>query len=191
MSEKRLLIAGLGNPGGRYAKNRHNAGFLALEGFASSLSETTSGVERTAGKKWNAEVRRCTLSSRGGDLELILVWPLLFMNRSGGPISGILKSYEIPVERMLVIHDEIELAFGDIRLKVGGGHKGHNGLRDIIESCGADFSRLRFGVGRPEHGEIADYVLSNFTSDEQALLPELFARAGELILNWMKGHESA
>lgn len=173
------LIVGLGNPGKKYEKHRHNAGFLALEWLLGEFNAPS-----------------CTKDKRGEFSEgshpqvsgpVFFYRPLEFMNLSGGGVRDFSKKHSIPLDRTVVLHDEIELPFGEVKWKTGGGHKGHNGLRDIIAKCGGpDFHRVRLGVGRPDHDDVADYVLSNFAPEEQAHLPEMFARALPMILNWLK-----
>jgi len=174
------MVAGLGNPGPKYQKNRHNAGFLVLDAFAASLD----GTGGSGGTKRGATVMKGELPD---DVEVVCVWPGQFMNLSGGSVCPLMKDYGIAIENLLVIHDEIELPFGEIRLKKGGGHKGHNGLRDIIQRCGSsDFTRLRFGVGRPDHPDVAGYVLSDFAVQERDRFSELFERAIGMIREWIR-----
>jgi len=163
------IIACLGNPGSKYRLTRHNAGFLAGEYLASvySISVAKKGFSSVYG------------TGRVGKSEVLLLFPQTFMNLSGQSVQGALDYYREDAGSLIVIHDEIELPFGDIRKKSGGGHKGHNGLRSIIQCAGSsEFIRLRFGVGRPanESADIADYVLSSFSGDEQSRFPVLFER---------------
>jgi len=153
------LLIFLGNPGKKYQKNRHNIGFIA----GSYLAEKHSISYNQ--KKFNALTGKGKID--GNDVALL--FPQTYMNNSGESVSKALAFYQENIENCIVIHDEIELPFGDIRVKTGGGHKGHNGLRSIIQHCSSpDFHRIRFGVGRPDNPniEVADHVLSNFTNDE-------------------------
>ena len=153
------LIACLGNPGRQYARTRHNIGFIIGEALAAAY-----GV-RPEQKKFQAVMG--TGASLKGDF--ILVFPQTYMNNSGQAVQSVLDYYRMTVVDLIVIHDEIELPFGEVKTKRGGGHKGHNGLRSIVEHLDSpDFSRLRFGVGRPddERISVADYVLARFTQEE-------------------------
>ena len=178
MAENIFAIAGLGNPGNQYRKNRHNAGFLLLD----YLESLWNAGNRT--KKSGAEFVKITIPAGKTDVDLVLIRPQKFMNLSGAPVCDLLKFFKIKTENLIVLHDEIELSFGDIRSKKGGGHKGHNGLRDIIGQCGsADFYRIRFGVGRPESGDVASYVLSDFSEEEKNQLPDMFKKAENEIMH--------
>lgn len=160
------LIACLGNPGKKYGKNRHNAGFIIGSALVKEFAI------RTTDKLFSS----ISGNARMGDADTLLLFPQTYMNNSGEAVRAAMQYYrEIP-ENLVVIHDEIELPFGDYRTKFSGGHKGHNGLRSIIQHVGtADFHRLRIGVGRPGHPEIevADYVLSSFTEEEWRRLDEI------------------
>jgi len=148
------IIIGLGNPGPQYRYTRHNIGFLVLD----ALAETEHASWH---KKTDRETTEITLNNH----TIILIKPLTFMNSSGKVIPSLLKQ-GIKAENILVVHDELEKPFGKIEFKTGGGHHGHNGLRSIMEFCGADFTRLRCGIGRPEHKtDVANYVLSVFTEN--------------------------
>ncbi len=175
-----VLIVGLGNPGDSYSRNRHNAGFLYLDYL---LENNGGGSFRNAlsGSALTAETR---LSS----VKAVLIKPFQYMNRSGEAAAKALQFYKIRPEYMIVAHDEIELPFNSVKLKTGGGHKGHNGIRDIIEKCGGPgFARIRLGVGRPEHKDVASYVLSDFTRSEQSDFPEYFSKADQELLQWLSG----
>lgn len=169
----RHLIVGLGNPGPRYAGNRHNVGFMVLDRVAADagIDVTRSKFKGTYG---TGHVEGCPVA---------LLKPETFMNLSGQAVSGARSFFGVDVSRILVIHDEIDLPFGVIRLKVGGGHAGHNGLRSIVAELGSrDFLRLRVGVGRPKRGDVAAYVLQDFDpKDEQPWLGDLVARGAEAV----------
>lgn len=166
MSKHLTIIAGLGNPEDRYAKTLHNAGFW----FADEMARRAN-VQFRYEKRFDADICRIELS---GD-DVWLVKPQSYMNLSGGPIRGMLDYYRLSVEQLLVAHDEIDLSPGDVRLKLGGGHGGHNGLRDIIQHCGKNFMRLRIGVGHPGHkDQVTSYVLKKASSDtESAMLKNI------------------
>jgi PTH1 family peptidyl-tRNA hydrolase len=174
------IIAGLGNPGSKYTRNRHNIGFLAVDFIADNL-----GISVTD-KKFSA----ATGIGRVETTDIFFVKPQTFMNNSGEAVKKILDYYKETSESLLVIHDEIELPFGDVRFKSGGGHKGQNGLRSIIALAGsADFHRIRFGVGRSDRspGDVAGHVLSDFSADEFAVLGEGLQKALELCMNFING----
>lgn len=157
MTQHVSLIAGLGNPDARYERTLHNAGFW----FVDALARERKAVLRFE-KRFNAEIGRVSFA----DADVWLVKPQSYMNLSGGPVRAMLDYYRLAVSDMLVAHDEIDLPPGTVRLKKGGGHGGHNGLRDIIRHCGADFMRLRLGVGHPgDKNEVTDYVLKRASSE--------------------------
>jgi peptidyl-tRNA hydrolase, PTH1 family len=149
------LVVGLGNPGARYAPTRHNIGRRAVE----EIAERLGGSWRD---RWHGRV----CETRDGDQRLALLVPETFMNESGRSAAPALRFFKLPPERLLVVHDEIDLPLGDIRAKRGGGLAGHNGLRSIVQSIGTqDFLRVRIGIGRPERGDprpVADWVLQPF-----------------------------
>ncbi|GAB4301383.1 MAG: aminoacyl-tRNA hydrolase [Desulfuromonadia bacterium] len=158
------LIAGLGNPGPKYQGTRHNAGFMVLDRFAHDLSIPLSR------KQFSGEY------GQGGydGVTLHLLKPLTYMNLSGRSVAEAVRFFRLPVDRLIVIHDEIDLPFGHIRVKEGGGHGGHNGLRSLIqELSSAEFIRIRVGIGRSPGEDTAGYVLSPFPREQQLLLPRL------------------
>jgi len=154
------LIAGLGNPGAKYTETRHNAGFWFVDALARQ-----HGARFLAEKRFHGEVAKVDI---GGNA-IWLLKPATFMNRSGQSLRSLVEFYRLQPENVLVAHDEIDLEPGTVRLKSGGGHGGHNGLRDIIAQLGGrDFQRLRFGVGHPGYRDQAvDYVLHRPGMDEQ------------------------
>jgi peptidyl-tRNA hydrolase, PTH1 family len=163
------LIVGLGNPGAEYQRTRHNAGFWYVDALA-----------RAAGAGWRRErAQQCELAeARIGDAEVRLMKPTTFMNRSGAAVQAIAAFYRIAPAEMLVVHDEIDLPPGVVRLKFGGGHGGHNGVRDVIACSGADFWRIRIGVGHPgDKDQVVDAVLSRASADEQRLIDAAIKRA--------------
>jgi len=162
MSKPIRIIAGLGNPGDKYERTLHNAGFW----FVDALARKFGGSFRHE-KKFDAECCRVTLDGK----DLWLVKPQSYMNNSGQPIRGLLDYYRLRATELLVAHDEIDLPPGTVRLKEGGGHGGHNGLRDILRHCGADFVRLRLGVGHPgDKDEVTNYVLKRGSSDVESAI---------------------
>ena len=173
-------IAGLGNPEERHARTLHNAGFW----FVDELARRASGQFRYE-KRFDADVCRITLS---GD-EIWLIKPQSYMNLSGGPLRSLLDYYRLAVSDLLVAHDEIDLEPGTVRLKQGGGHGGHNGLRDVIKHTGSDFMRLRIGVGHPGHKDlVTDYVLKRASADvERAMLQNIDDAADVMSIMVEKG----
>jgi PTH1 family peptidyl-tRNA hydrolase len=146
------LIVGLGNPGRQYEETRHNAGFL----FVDYLAENNHLTWSTA-NQFQGEFADLVVDGR----KLLLLKPMTYMNRSGSSVAKVMHYYKIHPEEMLVVHDELELSEGAVKMKRDGGHAGHNGLRDIIAHIGTrDFYRLRVGIGRPSVGSVSDYVLS-------------------------------
>lgn len=164
MSAPIEVIAGLGNPGGEYRETRHNAGFWLLDGLARRV-----GAEFRTERRFQAETARVELDGH----PCHLLKPMTFMNRSGQALAALVRYYRIPVGHILVVHDEIDLPPGTARFKRGGGHGGHNGLRDIIEVFGgaADFLRLRLGVGHPGRSdEVVHYVLHPPSGTDRTLI---------------------
>ena len=170
------LVVGLGNPGPDYAGNRHNVGQMALDVLAARISATFKS------HKSNALVAEGRISIGGP--KVILAKPLSYMNTSGGPVSSLMKFYDVPVSHVLVVHDELDIDAGLVRVKVGGGHAGHNGLRDIIAAVGSpEFARIRVGIGRPPgRQDAADFVLKDFSSTERKdMLPLLLETSADAI----------
>lgn len=166
MSGKRVeirLVAGLGNPGNQYEQTRHNAGFWLVEEIARH-----HGAHFRLETKFSGEV--CKLSAAGKDVWLLK--PDTFMNRSGLAVRKLAEFYKIPLEQILVVHDELDLDAGIARLKSGGGHGGHNGLRDIIQQMGGNtFQRLRIGVGHPgQKDKVVDFVLHRPSAEEHTAI---------------------
>jgi len=170
------LVVGLGNPGKEYAGNRHNAGFMVVDLLAGRIGATFSRHRRAV-----AEVAEGRLGLDGP--RLVLVKPLSYMNLSGGPTAALARFYKIPVAQTLVVHDELDIPYGHIRIKRGGGEGGHNGLRSISQSLGTrDYARVRFGIGRPPgRQDPADYVLSDFSAAERKDLEFLVDRAADVV----------
>jgi peptidyl-tRNA hydrolase, PTH1 family len=170
------LVVGLGNPGPSYAQHRHNVGFMAIERLAERL-DADSPRDRHAGR-----LRRAEVQGEG----LLLLEPQTFMNASGESVQPTAAFYKIPPERIIVLHDELDLPFGEVRLKLGGGHAGHNGLRSILERLGTpEFIRVRIGIGRPppEHGgDVSSFVLSRFSQEEAEALPGVLKKATQSVL---------
>ncbi|GAA1137725.1 aminoacyl-tRNA hydrolase [Ornithinicoccus hortensis] len=160
------LVVGLGNPGPRYAGNRHNIGAMVIAELAEQAG--ASAREHKA-RAWLSEIRLGTLPGGAPGPRVLLAQPMTYMNVSGGPVKNLLSFFKVPVEQLVVIHDELDIDFGAVRLKRGGGEGGHNGLRSISQSVGTkDYLRVRLGIGRPPgRQDPADYVLSDFPARDR------------------------
>ncbi|SUD89839.1 aminoacyl-tRNA hydrolase [Psychrobacter phenylpyruvicus] len=161
MSQLKLIV-GLGNPGQQYVETRHNAGFWFVALIADQFN-----IELAADKKFHG------LTGRGRifDTDVRLLLPMTFMNKSGQSVAPMVKYYDIKPEELLIAHDELDIPAGSIKLKTGGGHGGHNGLRDITPHLGNDFHRLRIGIGHPGHkSKVSGHVLSKPSPDDQAAI---------------------
>lgn len=171
--EDRHLVVGLGNPGERYAQTRHNAGVLAID----VLLERTGG--RLKSHKSGCLVAEVAL----GGSRVVLARPTTYMNESGRRVRGLVTWYKQPVENLIVVHDEIDIPFGEVRVKSGGGTAGHNGLGSIVNHLGTkDFARVRVGVGRPPGAKgAAGHVLAGFSSSERKELPFLLVAAADAV----------
>lgn len=171
MADERWLVVGLGNPGPAYAGNRHNAGFMVVDELATRL-----GVRLKRDRS-----RAFVAAGRLGGQPVTLAEPMTFMNVSGGPVASLRNFYKVPADRVLMIHDELDLPFGTVRLKLGGGDNGHNGLRSVSSSLGTkDYLRLRVGIGRPPgRMDPADFVLRDFSAAERKELAEVIGRSAD------------
>jgi peptidyl-tRNA hydrolase, PTH1 family len=171
MDNDTWLITGLGNPGRKYAKTRHNIGFMVIDRLA---------------EKFNISISQKKFDNLFGlgeieNVKVILTEPLAFMNRSGPPILQLAKYYKLTFNHVLVIHDDIDILFGKIKIKAKGGHGGHNGIRSIIGSSGCnEFPRIRIGIGRPDtHMDVTDHVLGKFAKEEITNLDTVLSCASE------------
>ena len=172
-------IAGLGNPEERHARTLHNAGFRFVDELA-----RRAGAEFRYEKRFDAEICRIHIS----DNDVWLIKPQSYMNLSGGPVRGVLEYYRLAVSDLLVAHDEIDLPPGTVRLKKGGGHGGHNGLRDVIKHTGSDFMRLRIGVGHPGHKDlVTDYVLKRATAEVEEAMRRNVDDAADVVPTLVEG----
>ena len=157
MSDTPLLIAGLGNPGAEYARNRHNAGFMALDVIHASY----------VFKPWRTRFEGLLSEGTLGKRKTYLLKPQTYMNLSGDSIGPALRFFKLPLEALVVIHDEIDLAAGKLKVKTGGGDAGQNGLRSITATLGPDYRRVRLGIGHPgEKSQVTGHVLQNFSKDD-------------------------
>ena len=164
------LIVGLGNPGAKYAKNRHNVGFMVIERLAERLN-APAFREKFAGE-----------FARVASPELVLLKPMTFMNVSGESAQAAMKFFKSALKEVIVVHDELDLPYGEVRLKAGGGTAGHNGLKSMLQHCGGDgFSRVRVGIGRPRSEKggdaVVSHVLGDFSASERATLEAVLDHA--------------
>ena len=170
------LVVGLGNPGPAYARNRHNAGYAVADRLLEDLSERY-------GSRSRAQVAQTRLAPSHGvpGPRLVIAKPTVFMNESGGPVAALAGFFRVPPERVLVVHDELELPLGELRVKRGGGEGGHNGLRSVSKSLGTrDYPRLRLGIGRPPgRMQPADYVLRDVPAADRAAWEVAVATAAD------------
>lgn len=168
-----FLVVGLGNPGPAYQGNRHNVGFMVLDLLAG----------RVGGKFSSHKARAGVVEGRLGPRRVVLAEPKTYMNESGGPVAGLCSFFKVPVEQVVVVHDELDLPYGTLRLKRGGGDNGHNGLRSISRSLGSqEYLRVRFGIGRPPgRMDPADYVLRDFAGAERKDLDYHVDRAADAV----------
>ena len=169
------LVIGLGNPGPRYESTRHNVGQLVVDELAARRGEAWRA------HKANARVAETWL--RPGGPKLVLAKPNSFMNVSGGPVAGLVRFYGIEPDRVIIVHDELDIPFDTIKLKVGGGHGGHNGVRDVAKALDTpEFPRVRVGIGRPQgRQDAADWVLDPFGAVERKTLPILVSDAADAV----------
>jgi peptidyl-tRNA hydrolase, PTH1 family len=174
------LVVGLGNPGPSYAKNRHNVGAMVLAELA---ARTGSTLKRHKSRALVAQARLNAGGAGASSIPLVLAQPQTFMNESGGPVSGLLGFFGLGPDRLVVLHDEIDIPFGEVRLKLGGGEGGHNGLRSISTSLKSkDYNRVRIGVGRPPgRMDAADFVLRDFSPSERRDLEILIADGADAV----------
>lgn len=166
------LIVGLGNPGGKYALTRHNIGFMALDAYAASVG----------GPTWREERKALVTRLKIEDTEVLFAKPQTFMNKSGESVQALMDYYKIPLEKLIVLHDDIDQGFGAIKIHKNRGAGGHNGLKSINELMGTqDYIRLKLGVGRPPNPkmDVAAYVLQAFSQDEQTQLHDYLSVAGD------------
>jgi PTH1 family peptidyl-tRNA hydrolase len=175
-SQDLSVVVGLGNPGQRYARTRHNVGFLVVDALAARL-----GVNQ-----WRERFDAQSVLAEAGQTRLVLAKPMTFMNQSGRAVRQLVAWYRVSIDRLLVVHDDVDLPFGTLRVRLGGGSGGHHGVESIIAALGTSrFARLRLGIGRPSDGrDVTAYVLSRFRSEEEALLADILETAADAALTW-------
>ncbi|MGP3772639.1 aminoacyl-tRNA hydrolase [Streptomyces sp. SDT5-1] len=172
------LIAGLGNPGPEYAMNRHNVGFMVADLLAQRM-----GAKFKRATKGQAQVVEGRIGPPGPlNRRVILAKPMSYMNVSGGPVTALRDFYKVPTAQIVAVHDELDIDYGVLRLKLGGGDNGHNGLKSITKALGSDYHRVRFGIGRPPgRMQVADFVLKDFSSAERKELDYFVDRAADAV----------
>jgi PTH1 family peptidyl-tRNA hydrolase len=168
------LVIGLGNPGPEYADTRHNAGFMVVDLLADTLGASY----------WKEEAGAKTALVRLGDVDVVLAKPQAFMNVSGKAVKRLVERYDVPVEDLIVVHDDLDLAAGDVRAKRGGGHGGHNGLRSLHDTVGDAYQRIRVGIGRPPgRMDPADYVLEPLRGEKLERLQDSVPTAAQAVVD--------
>jgi peptidyl-tRNA hydrolase, PTH1 family len=179
MATTSWLVVGLGNPGPSYAGNRHNAGFMVVDVLGA----------RMGGSFKRHRSRAEVIEGRLGDARVVLARPRCYMNESGGPVAALRDFFKVPLDRLIVVHDELDIPYGAIRLKRGGGDNGHNGLRSITKSLGSrDYLRVRFGIGRPPgRMDAAAFVLRDFSAAERKDLALDIERAADAVETLIQG----
>ncbi|GHE81450.1 peptidyl-tRNA hydrolase [Streptomyces griseoaurantiacus] len=172
------LVVGLGNPGPEYAMNRHNVGFMV----ADLLAGRTGGRFKRAARA-QAQVVEGRMGPPGpGSRRVVLVKPMSYMNLSGGPVNALREFYKVPLSHVVAVHDELDIDYGVLRLKRGGGDNGHNGLKSMTKAMGAEYHRVRCGIGRPPgRMQVADFVLKDFSSAERKELDWFVDRAADAV----------
>ena len=181
---KTALLVGLGNVGKQYDGTRHNIGFFCIDHFVARQNDMDAWIEK--------KDLKCYLSSgRIGDTRVIAIKPTTFMNLSGQAVQAVASFYKIPLSSIVVVHDELDIDFGQIRLRVGGASAGHNGIKSVTQVLGEDYGRVRIGVGpkSPPQIDSADFVLQKFTSDEQAQLPNLAKEVNSILTEYVYSAE--
>ncbi len=187
MTDGPWLVVGLGNPGPQYAGNRHNVGQMVLDELARRTGATfgarASGLLSRRPQAAVAETRLGVLPGGAPGPRVVLAKPTTYMNVSGGPVAALAKYYGVEPERVVMVHDELDIPFAEVRLKRGGGEGGHNGLRDTTKALGTkDYVRVRVGIGRPPgRQDPADFVLKNFSTTEVKDLPWLLDHAADAV----------
>lgn len=195
-----FIFAGLGNPGSRYVNTRHNFGFMVADHFQAKLLKMPENIGRSS--EWKLQLACLYWQARLGSFDLVLMKPQSFMNRSGAAVKELLDYYKWECDGFLVAHDELDIPFGAIRFKIGGGDGGHNGIKSVTQALNSyqhpklrDFARLRLGIGRPTvdaavdtgvsqvaNSSVSDWVLGHFSLEQGSKLSEILDRAVEAIL---------
>lgn len=179
-----ILLVGLGNPGAEYDLTRHNVGFLCLDAFVSKTSEMEPWVEKKS-------LKSLVSTGRIGDSRVIAIKPTTFMNLSGEAVQAVAQFYKIASEHITVIHDELDVDFGQIRNRIGGSAAGHNGVKSVSQHIGEQYGRIRIGIGpkKPAQIKSEDFVLQKFSTDEQAQLGNLTQEVNAILSEYLYGNE--
>ncbi|MEK7059761.1 MAG: aminoacyl-tRNA hydrolase [Patescibacteria group bacterium] len=181
---KTILLVGLGNPGKEYDLTRHNVGFLSIDAFVEQTDEMEAWIQK--------KDLKCLMSTgQLGDKRVIAIKPTTYMNLSGEAVGAVANFFKINVEAMVAIHDELDVDFGQIRLRVGGASAGHNGIKSVTKHLGEDYGRIRIGIGPKQPARISseDFVLQKFSSEEQEQLPNLVREVNAIISEYLFGGE--
>ena len=177
MEKKTFLIAGLGNPGEKYSKTRHNVGFSFIEELADEYNISLSK------QKFSAEYGKGKIDG----YDVLLVKPLSFMNLSGEPVQKITNFFNIQTENVIIVHDDLDIEIGRVKIKEKGGHGGHNGIRSLISHIGNDFTRVRIGIGRPDgKGDVSDFVLGKFKKSDKDLITDIITITKDAVVTIIK-----
>lgn len=183
-ANKTVVIVGLGNPGDEYAGTRHNTGFMCVDAFA----------EKNEFDPWMAKKDlNCQLASKTlGENRVILIKPQTYMNLSGEAVQAVMHFYKVGIDHVVAIYDELDINFGQIRIRTGGGAAGHNGVKSLIQHIGEDFGRVRVGIGPkvPEQIDSADFVLQKFSSDQQSDLKPLTTEVNAILTEYIYGTQT-
>lgn len=181
---KNVLIIGLGNPGKKYEMTRHNAGYICVDEFVTKTDEMPEWIDK--------KNMKCLISEgRIGGTHVIVIKPTTFMNLSGEAVQAVMNFYKIHLDQILVVHDELDIDFGQIRLRRGGSDAGHNGIKSVTQHIGEDYARVRIGIGpkRPEEMAAEDFVLQKFSGDEQKQLPNMTREVSAIISEYIYGDQ--
>ena len=181
---KTLLIVGLGNPGSEYDLTRHNTGFACVDAFVDTSSEMAPWIQK--------KDLKCLMSTgQMGDTRVIVIKPTTFMNLSGEAVQAVCNFYKVQIEKTVVVHDELDIVFGQLRMRIGGGAAGHNGVKSVTQHNGEGYGRIRIGIGpkTPEQIDSADFVLQKFSSDELSHMSELTREVGAVLSEVVFGAE--
>jgi PTH1 family peptidyl-tRNA hydrolase len=179
---KTILLVGLGNPGKEYTHTRHNVGFICLDSFVDKTDEMEDWMVK--------KDLKCQLSSgRIGDARVLAIKPTTFMNLSGEAVQAVVNFYKVPQDQILVLHDELDVDFGQIRLRQGGSSAGHNGIKSVSQHLGEDYGRVRIGIGpkRPAKISSEDFVLQKFSEEEQGQLANLTQEVNAILSEYVYG----
>ncbi|MCP3926731.1 MAG: aminoacyl-tRNA hydrolase [Desulfobacterales bacterium] len=182
MGKKLYLIAGLGNPGDKYKKTRHNIGFNVVQELSQEYNIPLS-KEKFSAEFGKGKINNC---------DVILVKPMSFMNLSGEPVQKITNFYNIDTDDVIIVHDDLDIEIGSIKLKVKGGHGGHNGIKSLISNIGKEFVRIRIGIGRPDgKGDVSDFVLGKFQKQDKDIIAEILYMTKKAVISILEDGPAA